>query len=127
MDKYIIVTTLCNKEEIANKIIDTLLEKKLIVGSQVTKVHSKYWWNNKLEECDEYKLEFRTKETIFNEIENEIKQIHDYEVAEISYYEIKNASKEFFDWIDKNILLILKVSNPRPLKTKLEKECLRLI
>ena len=104
MDKYIIVTTLCNKEEIANKIIDTLLEKKLIVGSQVTKVHSKYWWNNKLEECDEYKLEFRKKETIFNEIENEIKQIHDYEVAEISYYEIKNASKEFFDWIDKNIL-----------------------
>ena len=104
MDKYIIVTTLCNKEEIANKIIDTLLEKKLIVGSQVTKVHSKYWWNNKLEECDEYKLEFRTKETIFNEIENEIKQIHDYEVAEISYHEIKNASKEFFDWIDKNIL-----------------------
>lgn len=36
MDKYIIVTTLCNKEEIANKIIDTLLENKLIVGSQVT-------------------------------------------------------------------------------------------
>ena len=104
MDKYIIVTTLCDKEEIANRIIDTLLEKKLIAGSQVTKVHSKYWWNNKLEECDEYKLEFRTKETIFNEIENEIKQIHDYEVAEISYYEIKNASKEFFDWIDKNIL-----------------------
>ena len=104
MDKYIIVTTLCNKEEIANKIIDTLLEKKLIVGSQVTKVHSKYWWNNKLEECDEYKLEFRTKETIFNEIENEIKQIHDYEVAEISYYVIENASTEFFDWIDKNIL-----------------------
>ena len=30
MDKYIIVTTLCNKEEIANKIIDTLLEKKLV-------------------------------------------------------------------------------------------------
>ena len=104
MDKYIIVTTLCNKEEIANKIINVLLEKKLVAGSQMTKVNSKYWWNNKLEECDEYKLEFRTKETLFNEIENEIKQIHDYEVAEISYYEIKNASKEFFDWIDKNIL-----------------------
>ena len=104
MDKYIIVTTFCDKKEIANKIIDVLLERKLVAGSQLSKVHSKYWWNNKLEECDEYKLEFRTKETIFNEIENEIKQIHDYEVAEISYYEIKNASKEFFDWIDKNIL-----------------------
>ena len=103
MDKYIIVTTLCNKEETANKIIDILLEKRLVAGSQLSKVHSKYWWNNKLEECDEYKLEFRTKENLFAEIENEIKKIHDYEVAEISYYEIKNASKEFLDWIDENI------------------------
>ena len=37
MDKYIIVTTLCNKEEIANKIINTLLEKRLVAGTQVYK------------------------------------------------------------------------------------------
>ena len=103
MDKYIIVTTLCDKKEIANKIIDVLLENKLVAGSQMTKVNSKYWWNNKLEECDEYKLEFRTKETLFTEIENAIKQIHNYEVAEISYYEIKNSSKEFLDWINDNV------------------------
>ena len=35
MDKYIIVITLCDKEEIANKIINTLLEKRLVAGSQV--------------------------------------------------------------------------------------------
>ena len=74
MDKYIIVTSLCDKEEIANKIIDTLLEKKLVAGSQLSKVYSKYWWNHELEECDEYKLEFRTKESLFVEIENEIKK-----------------------------------------------------
>lgn len=101
MDKYIVVTTLCDKEKIANKIIEILLEKRLVAGSQIFKVHSKYWWNNKLEECDEYKLEFRTKESLFDEIENEIKKIHDYEVAEISYYEINNASQDFLEWIDK--------------------------
>ncbi len=100
MDKYIIVTTLCNKEEIANKIIDTLLEKRLVAGCQITKVHSKYWRNNKLEECDEYKLEFRTKENLFSEIENEINKIHDYEVAEISYIEIYSANKDFLNWIN---------------------------
>ena len=103
MDKYIIVTTLCDKEEIVNKIIDTLLEKGLVAGSQISEVHSKYWWNNELEECDEYKLEFRTKESKFSEIENEIKKIHNYEVAEISTFEIKNASKKFLNWIDENI------------------------
>ena len=102
MNNYIVVTTLCDKEEIANKIVNTLLEKRLVAGSQVSKVHSKYWWNNELEECDEYKLEFRTKSNLFIEIENEIKKIHDYEVAEISYYNIVNASQEFLNWIDKN-------------------------
>lgn len=103
MDKYIIVTTLCDKEEIANKIVDTLLNKHLVAGSQVSKVHSKYWWNNKLEECDEYRLEFRTKSILFKEIEKEIKTIHDYEVAEISSCEIIDASKEFLKWIDNNV------------------------
>lgn len=46
MDSYIIVTTLCDKEEIANKIIAILLEKRLGAGSQLSKVHSKYCWNN---------------------------------------------------------------------------------
>ena len=100
MDRYIVVTTLCNKEEIANKIIDTLLEKRLVAGCQLSKVHSKYWWNNKLEENDEFKIEFRTKESLFIEIENEIKQIHDYETAEISYSEITNVNNDFLSWID---------------------------
>ena len=103
MDKYIIVTTFCNKKEIADRIINILLDKKLVCGSQISQVHSKYWWNNKIEECDEYKLEFRSKESLFNEIKNEIEKIHDYEVAEISYYEIINANQEFLNWIDKNI------------------------
>ncbi len=103
MDKYIVVTTLCNKEEIANKIIDTLLEKRLVAGTQISKVNSKYWWNNELEECDEYKLEFRTKESLYGKIETEIKKIHNYEVAEISYTEIKDGSKEFLNWIDNSI------------------------
>ena len=103
MNEYIIVTTLCDKEEIAKMIENVLLEKKLVAGSQISKVHSKYWWNNSLEECLEYKLEFRTKRYLFSEIEYEIKKIHDYETPEISCCKIINASKDFFNWIDESI------------------------
>ena len=103
MDKYIVVTTYCDKKEIADKIINTLLEKRLVAGAHVSTVNSSFWWNNKIEKSDEYKLDFRTKESEFSSIENEIKQIHDYEVAEISYYELKGANKEILDWIDQNI------------------------
>lgn len=104
MNKYIVVTTFCDKEDISNKIVNTLLEKRLAAGSQVSKVHSKYWWNSKLEECDEFKMEFRTKDSLFEKIEDEIKKIHDYEVAEISCYEINNASKEIIQWIEENTI-----------------------
>ena len=102
MDRYIVVVTLCNKKEIANKIIDRLLEEHLVAGAQVYECNSKYWWNNSLEESPEYRLEFRTKEHLFKEIEDAIKELHDYETCEITSYELINGSKEIFDWIDEN-------------------------
>ena len=102
MGRYIVVTTLCNKKEIAEEIINTLLQKRLVAGSQISKVHSKYWWKNQLEECDEYKIEFRSKESLFDEIKEEINKIHDYETAEISSYNILNEDDKFVKWIDEN-------------------------
>lgn len=49
MDKYIIVTTLCDKKEIANKIQETLLSKRLISGCQISERESTYWWDGKIE------------------------------------------------------------------------------
>jgi periplasmic divalent cation tolerance protein len=100
MKEYIVVTTLCNKKEVVDKIIENLLDKNLVAGVQVSEVYSKYWWKNNIEEEKEYKIEFRTKKELFSEIEYEIKKVHDYYVAEISSYKIENASKEFLDWIE---------------------------
>ena len=54
MDKYIVVSTLTSNKEIADRIVDVLLKKRLIAGSQISKVESKYWWNNSIEISDEY-------------------------------------------------------------------------
>ena len=104
INKYIIIRTFCDKREIADKIINNLLEKKLVAGSQIERINSKYWWDNKVEECYEYKLEFRTKKSLFDKIETEIKKIHDYEVCEISCTEILKANDEFLKWIDENTI-----------------------
>lgn len=104
MNKPIIITTLCDKKEIADKIQDTLLEKRLIAGCQISERKSKYWWNGSIEEAIEFHLEMRSKENLFGEIKNIIQSIHDYEVCEISYYEIKGANKEILDWIEKETI-----------------------
>ena len=103
MNNYIVVTTLCDKIEIAHKIQETLLNKRLIAGCQISERESTYWWDGKIEKAHEYHLEMRTKESLFEEIEKEIKCIHDYDVCKISYYKIAGASKEFLSWIEKEI------------------------
>ena len=97
MNDYIIVTTLCNKRDVADKIINNLLEKNLVAGSHLYEVESKYWWDNKIETEKEYKIDFRTKREHFSE------KVHDYYVAEISAVNIETASKDFLDWIDETV------------------------
>lgn len=102
MDKYIVVVTLCNNEDVAHRIINGVLRNHLAAGSQMNKVHSKYYWKSGLEECDEYKIEFRTKLSLFDDIKKEIEKYHDYETAEITSYEILSANKEIIEWIENN-------------------------
>jgi len=99
-DKYIVVSTLCNRKEIADQIIETLLQKRLVASCQVYDTLSKYWWKEKIEEEHEYLILMRSRESLYPDIESEIKKVHDYEIAEISYWEIKGGSQDFFNWID---------------------------
>ena len=103
-DKYIVVVTMCNKKEVVDIICNSLLEKKLVAGCQVYEAYSKYWWNNEIEESKEYRIEFRTKESKFKRIEEEIKKLHDYITCEITAYELINGSKEIYKWIDENVI-----------------------
>lgn len=99
MEKYIVVTTLSDNLNIIKNIQKGLLEKHLVSGCQISEVNSTYWWNNEINESNEYKLEVRTLEKLFSKIELIIKQNHNYELPKISYYEI-NGSKEILEWIN---------------------------
>jgi len=103
MSDYIIVRTFCDKREIADLIVDSLLNKKLVAGSQISEIDSKYWWGGVLECAREYKIEFRSRKDKFDEIVSEIRKLHDYDVAEISSIDIDDANDEFFKWIDESI------------------------
>lgn len=100
---YYIVTTLCDKQEIADKISKTLMAKKLVAGSQIYKVRSDYWWGGKIETKEEFKLEFKTRSDKVNEIVEVIKSIHDYQVPAISKTEICCLTEEMKKWINESV------------------------
>ena len=62
--EYCIITTVCNKKEIADKIIETLLEKRLVYCCQVININSSYWWKGKIEREPEFFIQMKTKKTL---------------------------------------------------------------
>lgn len=49
MTNCCVITTACNKKEIADSIIKSLLEKRLVSVCQVFDINSTYWWEDKID------------------------------------------------------------------------------
>lgn len=102
MDYVIVITTLSDDLNIINKISSNLINNHLVASSHISKIESSYWWNNRINNGIEYKLELRTIISLYDQIEKIIKKIYNYELPEISYYKI-NGSKEIIKWVYENV------------------------
>ena len=99
MTQYCMITTACNKLEIANEIIDTLISKRLVSCCQMRKIESTYWWKGEIIKEPEFFIQMKTKKDLFKEIEKEILSIHDYETCEIMAYDIEEGNDKYLKWI----------------------------
>ena len=100
MNKYCVITTACNKEEIANKIIKSLLEKRLVSCCQTWNIQSTYWWEGKIVSEPEIFIQMKTKKSLFEDVKKEILRLHDYDICEIASHDIDQGSEGFLNWVD---------------------------
>lgn len=103
MNNCIVITTLSDNKDIITHISNKLINNHLVASSHITNLESTYWWNNEINKIIEYKLEVRTTINLYDKIEKLIKEMHNYELPEISYYEIK-GSIEIINWINDNVI-----------------------
>lgn len=100
MSDYCLVTTTFDNIDEANKVRDILMEKRLIASGGITQMDSKCFWKEKIEHTSEFYLQMLTKKNLYNEIKDEIQNIHSYELCGILMYDITNGNEEFLKWID---------------------------
>lgn len=99
MSKYIMITTACETKENAKLISETLLNKHLISCAQISTIESAYHWQGKIEHNTEYLIQMKTVKNNYQEIEEQIKKLHTYEVPEIAAYDIILGEEKFLNWI----------------------------
>jgi periplasmic divalent cation tolerance protein len=100
MGDYCVVLTTFSKEETGEKIISSLLTKKLAACIQVQKISSYYWWNGHVANDPESLLFIKTKCNLYEEVEKDILTNHDYEVPEIIKLPIENGFLGYLNWMD---------------------------
>ena len=101
---YILVMITTSSREEAEKIAKTLLEKKLIACANIFgPASSRFWWQGKIDEAEEYVVFMKTEERLFEEVAKHVKRLHSYEIPEIIALPIVKGFKPYLEWISNNL------------------------
>jgi uncharacterized protein involved in tolerance to divalent cations len=89
----------CGSWQEAQRIADTLLEKRLVACVEMMAVKSKSWWQNQLEETDEVKLIMESITDNFNHVEAEVAKLHSYDTFVLQQLPITRLSQKAQTWL----------------------------
>ena len=95
----VIVLSTFPSEDLAKKVAQGLLERKLCACVNIMKVSSMYSWKGKIEAEHEFLCFFKTTSIKLRQLKGEIKKVHPYEVPEIVELEMKSASSDYLSWM----------------------------
>jgi periplasmic divalent cation tolerance protein len=100
MPEYIEVHATANSKDEADRISAAVVESRLAACAQVTSpIRSRYWWQGKIEQADEYFIVMKTTRDKFPALARLIRANHSYEVPEIVAVPIVDGSEEYLAWI----------------------------
>jgi len=102
-DKLIVLTTV-DKEEIAEKIANALVERRIAACVNLLPLGvSIYRWKEKVCRDREYMLFIKTSAHLFNEVRDTIREIHTYELPEVIALPIAVGEEKVLDWITTSV------------------------
>lgn len=96
----VVLTTVGSKED-AERIARIVINSRLAACAQVYgPITSTYWWRGRVEECEEWACLFKTKDSLYKELEELIRKEHPYEAPEIIALPIIKGFEPYLKWID---------------------------
>ncbi|OPY89530.1 MAG: Divalent-cation tolerance protein CutA [Syntrophus sp. PtaU1.Bin208] len=104
MDTYVQVSTTVDKEEDAEKIARTVVEKRLAGCVQIFPVASIYRWQGEIETAREWRLCMKTREDLCEAIDKVISLLSSYSVPEVIVTPIVAGSDAYLAWLDGELL-----------------------
>jgi periplasmic divalent cation tolerance protein len=98
--EYCLITTTFDSLEVANKVVESLLNKRLISCAQISNIKSLYHWKGKIANSDEILLQMKSRKNLYKKVEEEILKLHNYEIPQILMYDIIDGYEGYLNWIE---------------------------
>lgn len=100
MTEYMQVLTTVDSTEEAERLGRSITGARLAACVQIVgPIRSLYWWQDKLDDAQEWLLLIKTTSDRLNELEQHIKANHSYDTPEITATQIPWGSAEYLSWI----------------------------
>jgi len=103
MRQYVQLHLTCADVEEADRIVQNLLEKRLIVCAKQVPVTSSNWWEGEIEQNQEILLIMDSVEDLFREVEDEIGPLHSYETFVLQAVPLVGLSLDAQAWVEENL------------------------
>lgn len=98
---YLRVETTTDSVDSATQIARIVVESGAAACGQVSgPITSLYRWEGKVEQAREYLVTFKASAAAYTELEEQILQIHPYEVPEVVAVPITHGHQDYLDWLD---------------------------
>lgn len=99
-DYIIVLITTASKQE-AEKIVQHLLDDKLIACANIIgSVTSFFRWSGNIERAEECLVLLKSRKDLFERLIEVVKTMHSYEVPEILALPVVEGSKDYLDWLE---------------------------
>jgi len=98
--EFLVVLTSTPTEDEALRIVQLLLEAKVIAGGKVLPgAVSRYWWQGRIQEAREWVVLLKTARGRFQAIQDVIHRVHSYRVPELIALPIVDGAPSYLAWL----------------------------
>ena len=100
MDEFVQVTTTVSAFDDAERIALALVQKRLAACTQIVgPITSIYRWQGEVETASEYLCLIKTRRSLYDAVEAAIREMHPYELPEITRTPITGGSSGYLGWL----------------------------
>lgn len=94
------VMTTVDSREAADRIAQHLLDARIAACVQVIgPVTSRYWWQGKIEQGEEWLCLIKTRHALYERVEAAVRDLHPYEIPEIICIPVTAGSARYLEWL----------------------------